>query len=537
MSTRPRFLTSLLSFLSTTSPKLPLLKRAHAVLTVSGLTSTRPVSRRLIALYCLRSIEDSIVFHSQLRNPDPLASNLVVKFLARQSKPKQVLSFFSKHVHPIGIRPNKCTFPLLVTSAKLCKSINDGELLHCLALKTGFMFHVEIHNALIHLYALCDALDSARQVFDEMPERDVVSFNSMISGYVQSGDLSKAEALFQTVPNSTVISWSTLFNGYVKNRSFEKGLWFFNQMISHGLEPDDRSIVTLLSVLSHFKMKSHGKMIHGFILKRWTKITSHVKTKLLDFYLKSGLTNHALLLFQMSKAKDLFFYNTLISGLGSLGLGKLALVYFHEMQKDGIKPDEITFISLLVTCGHSGLVEEGLEYFNMMTSLYNIKPTFAHYWCLVDLLIRADYSDEALNVVQKIPWDSHSSLWGALIWLARKTGDISLGEFLGKKLVELEPNNSKRYIPLINIYAAASKWDKYWEVMSEMKERGLKKLPDCSLKDLNVIAHEFSIGDKRREEIKDVYEVLGEVSERLNLRSPLFDEDELNYNRFSVGFG
>lgn len=343
------------------------------------------------------------------------------------------------------------------------------------------MSHAPIPNSLIHLYASVDAFNHAIQVFDEMPNRDIVSYNTFLSGFVKSGDLEKAESLFSSMPEDNVISWSILFKGYVRNQQFEKGLGSFYQMLILGLIPDQHTVVTLLSVITHFKLVLYGKMVHGFLIKRWLKITERVGNALINFYCKCGHTDSAICLFEQTRANNVSLWNTLISGIASLGLEKEALELFTRMQIDGVRPNEDTFIRLLLICGHAGLVQEGLEYFDMMNSVYGMKPTLAHYWCLVNLFVRAGRSDEALKIVQKLPWDSQSSIWDALICLSKASSDISIGEYLGRKMIELEPDNSMRYMPLLNLYAAASRWDKYWEVRNEMKQRQLNQLSDYHL--------------------------------------------------------
>ncbi|KAJ4802900.1 Pentatricopeptide repeat-containing protein [Rhynchospora pubera] len=478
MCSRAHRLTPLLSLISVNSPRLPDLKRAHALLIVSGAIRPRPIARRIISLYCLRSIDDPVLLHSQLQFRDPIASNLVVKFLVRSSQPIQVLSFFCQEVHPIGCRPSKCTFPLLITAAKICKSISHGELLHCLAVKLGFMFHAPIPNSLVHMYAYIQAFDHAKQLFVEMPIRDTVAYNSLLSAYVKNGYLEEAESLFSSMPEDNAISRSILFKGYLRNRQFEKGHAFFNQILILGLIPHEHSIITLLSVIIQFKLVPRGKMVHGFVIKRLLNITARVRIALINFYCICGHPDSAIFLFEQTRMDNVFLWNALISGIASLGFGKTALELFARMQFNRVKPNEDTFKCLLLTCGHAGLVDEGLEYFEMMYSVYRMKPTLDHYWCLVDLFVRTGRSDDALKIVQKLQCDGHSFLWDELISVSKERGDISICEYLGRMMIELQPDNSMIYMRLLNLYAESSRWDKYLEVINEMKQRKLKNIPD-----------------------------------------------------------
>ncbi|KAG6538653.1 pentatricopeptide repeat-containing protein At5g66520-like [Zingiber officinale] len=521
----PNVAASLAPVLSTPIPSLLPLRAAHALLTVSGCTAHKPVARHLIVLYSRCSPDDAILLHSALRSPDNISASSILKSLIRGgSDGFRAIDFFSRHAHPLGYRPDSFTFPLLITSAKLRDSIHQGEMFHCLALKLGFVGHLSVVNSLIHMYATCDALDLARQLFDEMHVKDHVSYNSMLDGYVKSCDFDKAEQLFQIMPDRSVISWSTLLNGYVRNKMFNKGILLFHHMQELGVEPDDCSLISLLSVYSHCKLPQHGRSVHGFLVRRWLRIPTHVSNALVDFYCKCDLRDAAAEVFKGITNKDLICWNTMISGFGSHSHSTKAIDFFKTMLQEGVKPNDITFTCILAACAHSCLVEEARHYFKMMTEEFYIEPKFAHYWCLVDLYVRAGNSEDALKVIQDMPLHNWSAIWGAVIWLAKVQGDISVGEHLGKCLIELEPYNSRRYVPLVNVYAAASRWDKYKELQDLMKARGLKKLPDSTLIDLNVVVHKFSVGDKSHPEIGQVYEMLKEIAEQLKLQHPRVEE-------------
>ncbi|WOL09755.1 pentatricopeptide repeat-containing protein [Canna indica] len=513
---------SLIPVLTAASPSLLALRAAHALLIVSGAASHKPLARHLIALYTRRfSTADAILVYSRLRSPDPIASHLILKTLVRsRCDPSVTVAFFCRQVNPVGCRPNLCTFPILIAASKMMESIHQGEIFHCLALKLGFLSFLPIPNSLIHMYACCDGLDLARQLFDEMPVKDRVSYDSLIDGYVKCCNFNEAEELFRDIPHRNEISWSNLLNGYVRNKMFHKAVNFFHQMQELSIEPNDTSLVSLLSVYSHFKLAKHGKSIHGFFVRRWLRVPTHASTALVDFYCACELFDEAVKVFNRIKNKDLICWNTIISGFGSHGRSTEALHFFKRMLEKGMKPNDITFICVLVACAHSGLVEEALQYFNMMSSEFGIRPRFAHYWCLVDLYVRLESPQDALKVIQDMQFDDWSAIWGAVIWLARVRGDISLGEHLGKCLIQLEPENSRRYAPLLNVYAAASRWDKYKELQEMMKTRGSEKLPDCKLIDLNVVVHKFSVGDKSRPEIENVFQVLEEIAEQLKLQPP-----------------
>ncbi|XP_068640293.1 pentatricopeptide repeat-containing protein At5g66520-like [Aristolochia californica] len=362
------------------------------------------------------------------------------------------------------------------------------------------------------------------KVFNEMPERDVVSYTSLVNGYTKAGHLDVASSLFWEMPDRNVVSWNTLLCGYVHNRRFWKGLWLFRQMLEMHFEPDDATLVSILSACGHLKNIPYGKSVHGLLTRKWFDVPVHVGTALVEFYCKCGLLKPAVLVFARIEQQDLICWNALISGVASKGAGEDAIGLFQRMLNAGIRPDDITFVGVLTACAHSGLVNEGLQHFEMMRSEFGIKPRFAHYWCLVDLFVRLGNIDAALKVISEMPLDDLSSVWSAIIAVAKVCGYSDVGEYLGKQLIELEPYNSNRYLPLLNLFAATRRWDKYNEVQKLMKERRLRSI-ESTLIDLNIIAHDFHVGDRNQPEIYKIYSVLEGMARKLNLQLSCTDEE------------
>ncbi|XP_077231119.1 pentatricopeptide repeat-containing protein At5g66520-like [Tasmannia lanceolata] len=487
----PSLLSKILAFLDNSCSSMSDLKKIHALFIVSGSINETLIASRLIrfcALSPFGSFDYSLLIYTHLNSPNPFICNTIIKSYINQSRPSDAILFLCRSSRAAA---NEYTFPLLL-------------------------------NAAAHLNRIHQ--DLARQVFDEMSQRDTVSYNSMIDGYVKSGDLDAASGLFWETPVRNSVTWNTLLSGYVQNCRFGKGLGLFRQMMECGFKPDDSTFVSSLSAAAHLKAVLYGKSIHGFLVKYWVCMPAHVSTALIDFYCKCGGLRVAVTLFGQMPQRDLICWNALIAGLAGKDKGKAAIGVFSLMLNEGIKPDDITFLGVLTGCAHSGLVDEGLRHFEMMSSVFNIKPRFAHYWCLVDLYMRVGNPDEAFKIIMDMPLGDQSSIWGALIGIARVYGDIDVGEYLGKRLIELEPYNSNRYLPLMNIYAAAQKWDKYKEMRELMKERRFKKPPDCTLIDLNNVAHEFSIGDRLQPEIEKIYSALEVWAKNLNLQPRGTDE-------------
>lgn len=182
------------------------------------------------------------------------------------------------------------------------------------------------------------------------------------------------------------------------------------------------------------------------------------------------------------------------------------------MQPKGkVRPDEVTFIGVLCACVRARLLSEGKKYFDQMSSMYKLTPTFAHYWCMANLYGSVGLVQEAEEVLKSMPGELESIVWSRLLGLCRFQGDVELGERIAKRLIELEPYNHSRYALLWNVYAAAGKWEDVAKVKVMMMERGLRATHGNSLVNLNELVHEFKVGDRSQPEMEKIYLMMDEL--------------------------
>ncbi|GAB4843315.1 hypothetical protein Ancab_013280 [Ancistrocladus abbreviatus] len=257
-------------------------------------------------------------------------------------------------------------------------------------------------------------------------------------------------------------------------------------------------------------------------------------------------------LFDEFPQKDKLCYNTMIRGFASNGYGHLALELFERMKQQGLAPDDVTLVVTISACSHAGLVEEGHQLFESMEKDYGIKPKLEHYGCLVDLLGRAGWLQEAIEQIQRMHMKPNATLWRSLLGAARMHGNLEVGEVALQHLVELEPETSGNYVLLSNMYARINKWDDVNRVRRLMKDRGVFKMPGSSLIEIGGAMHEFLMGDKTHPRSKEIYIKLEEMNIRLQeyghiprTTEVLFDieeeekEDALSYHseRLAIAFG
>lgn len=170
----------------------------------------------------------------------------------------------------------------------------------------------------------------------------------------------------------------------------------------------------------------------------------------------------------------------MINGYALHGDGEAALALLSRMRLLGLTPDDITYVSILSACSHSGLVEQGRMVFNSMVE-HGMSPRMEHYACMVDLLGRTGHLVEAYEILKSLSYKPPVNLLESFLGSCLVHGNVELGEKIGRFLLEMEPETSGPYIILYNLYAAAGRWTDANRVRSEMEMKQVTKTPGFSL--------------------------------------------------------
>lgn len=252
-------------------------------------------------------------------------------------------------------------------------------------------------------------------------------------------------------------------------------------------------------------------------LRRFEDDNLLVWTALIDMYGKCRRAGVARKLFDRLRMRNLVCWNAMIIGHCVYGEPGDGIKLFQHMITPGnVQPDGVTFIGVLCACARLVLLEDGRAYFEQMSTVYNLKPTFAHYWCMANLYGSVGLLEEAEGLLKSIPEDLKARALGGLLGLCRFRGDWRLGERVALRLIELEPSNNAHYALLCNVYAAVGRWEEVHRVKAIMKERDERFRPGHRLVNLNEIVDEFKIRE-RQPENQEIYAIMDDLASRLKL--------------------
>ncbi|CAO2814197.1 unnamed protein product [Amaranthus hypochondriacus] len=376
--------------------------------------------------------------------------------------------------------------PSMVTlccALRACSKLIDltiGRRIHGCILKLGYLSDLMVNNTILSMYAKCGVLDDAVKFFEEMYSVDKVSYGAIISGCVQNGNSLQALKVFK------------------------------NMQIS-GINPDETTMLSLLPACSHLAALRYGACAHGYSVIRGFVADTSICNALIDMYAKCGKVKTAREVFDRMQTHDIISWNSMISAYGINGQGSNAISLFNELRTTGILPDDITFISLLIACTHSGLVAEGEYWFDAMVKEFQIVPRIDHCICMVDLLGRAGRLEEARSFIDQMPCTPNVHIWSALLGACKIHKNVELAEEASKRIQILGPESSGNFVLLSNIYSSAGRWEEAASIRITQRDQGFQKIPGCSWVEVNGTIHAFISGDDTHPLSNQIYMKLEEL--------------------------
>ncbi|KAJ7551523.1 hypothetical protein O6H91_06G018700 [Diphasiastrum complanatum] len=448
-------------------------KQVHALIVQSGLDSDIFLRRTLVDMYAkCGSVLDARKVFNTMPEHNLYSWTAIISAYADHEQVEEAMNLFQQ-MQKAGIAPDKVAFVVVLKACARIAALEHGKQLHSDIIKSGFESEVVIGNALIDMYAKCGCLEQASQVFNNMCERDVVSWTAMITGYAKCGFIKDARNLFNNMNERDVVSWSAMIEGYAQNGLDKEALGLYEQMKKEGVKPNNVTCIVLLNACSKIAALEQGKQLHSQIIKSGFEMDVVVGSALVDMYAKCGCIEHARQVFNNMSERDVVSWTAMIEGYAQQGLGKEALTLLEQMQREGTKPNEVTYVSVLSACSHSGLVDEGCHLFNSMCKDYGVSPTMKHYACMVDLLGRAGRLADAEDFIKKMPIQADAVVWMTLLGAARNHGHVEIGRHAFDCVVKLESENAAAYVLLANIYAAAGRIDEVTKIRKESRLVGL----------------------------------------------------------------
>ncbi|XP_042478176.1 pentatricopeptide repeat-containing protein At3g12770 [Macadamia integrifolia] len=458
--------------------------RIHAQIFRHGFESDVFVQNGLVALYAkCGEINRARAVFDGLCDRTIVSWTSIISGYAQNGQPLEALRIFSE----MRQQDVKLDWIALVSVLKAYTDVEDlepGKSVHGIVIKMGLEMEPDLLIALTSMYAKCGEVTVAKSLFDQMEMPNVILWNAMISGFAK--------------------------NGYA-----DEAVEVFRKMTYKGIKADSITVRAVISACAQVGSLDLARLMDEYIDRTEYRNDVFVNTALIDMYAKCGSIEFARKVFDNTPDKDVVVWSAMIVGYGLHGRAREAIDLFNLMKHARVEPNDVTFLGLLLACNHSGLVQEGWEYFYRMQQDHGIVPRHQHYACVVDLLGRGGYLDEAYKFIANMPIEPGITVWGALLSACKIHRHVSLGEYAAERVFSLDPLNAGHYVQLSNLYASLRMWDRVAKVRVLMKEKGLSKDLGYSMIELNGKLQAFRVGDKSHPRSKEIFLELERLERKL----------------------
>ncbi|KAF5204823.1 Pentatricopeptide repeat [Thalictrum thalictroides] len=394
----------------------------HGFLIRSGFLSDVSVQNSLLSFYSeFEEMEIAEKLFDEMLVRDVISWSVMIGEYVRSGDSLGALLLFQEMLSSNEVKPDEFT---VVSILKACTSLMDiclGRLVHCFVISKGFDSDTFVGNSLVDMYSKCIDSDSALQVFNEMSRRNIVSWNSILSGLVH-------------------------------NVRFIEALALFFLMGEAGLDADAVTMVTLLQICKNLRDPSQCKSIHSRVIRWGFESNELVRNAVIDAYAKCDLIEFAWELFQRMESRDTICWSTMISALSHSDKPVAAIGLFQEMILKGKKFNSVTMLSVLEACSLTAHLRRS-KWAHGVAIRHGMTSEVAIGTALLDMYSKCGAVDSSRKVFDQMS-DRNVVSWSAMIAAYGTSGRVydALSLLSEMELSGLKPNA----VTMISILSACS---------------------------------------------------------------------------------
>ncbi|XP_049931970.1 pentatricopeptide repeat-containing protein At4g13650-like isoform X2 [Nymphaea colorata] len=393
----------------------------HAYVTKSGIESDYIVEGSLLDFYIKSGdLAAARACFDATKKTNVVLWNLMLVAYGQIGNLSDSLELFSQ-MQITGIDPNEYTYPSVLRTCTFLGNLDLGEQIHAQTVKSGFQLDVYVSSVLIDMYAKCGRLDIAQKMLDRLPEHDIVSWTSMISGYSQ-------------------------------HDRFAEALNLFERMQLQGMRADNIGLSSAISACAGLQALEEGKKVHSQSVVHGYSSDLSIGNALVTLYARCGQIKEAYAAFQSVGDGDPITWNGLISGFAQSGHSEEAVQVFSRMHKAGIEASLYTFCSTISASANLADVKQGKQIHTLVIKGGHESDTEAGN-VLVTLYAKCGSIEDAYREFLLIPQKNEVS-WNAIItgYAQHGHGREALRLFEWMKEEGVRPN----HITFIGVLSACS---------------------------------------------------------------------------------
>ncbi|PIN25005.1 hypothetical protein CDL12_02267 [Handroanthus impetiginosus] len=458
----------------------------HAHLMKTGFLSDVVIASSLIGVYAKCGLfESAVKLFDEMPERDLACWNNVISCYYQSGQCEKALEYFER-MKSTGLRPDSVSFTTAISSCARLLDLERGRRIHEEVLRSGLVMDSYVSATLVDMYGKCGCLETAKEVFESIKNKSLVSWNAMIGGYSQIGDSLSCIKLLV--------------------RMNEEKVW-----------PSSTTISSLLVACAKSEQLQHGKAVHGYIIRNNIRCDIFIESSLVDLYFKCGSVSPAEKVFNMMPKSNIVAWNVMISGYVSAGCYSEALQMYDDLKEASIRPDAITFTSALAACSQLAALERGKELHNcIMESKLNTNEVVMG--AVLDMYAKCGAVNEAVSVFNQLPTRDLMS-WTSMIVAYGSHGRVFEALKLFDKMLEAQIRPDRvTFLAVISACSHAGLID---------EGRHYFNLMECDYGIRPTTAEYSSLIDLlgRAGRLQEAYEILQKndyIKEDVDLLSPLF---------------
>ncbi|CAI0429602.1 unnamed protein product [Linum tenue] len=372
-----RNLASLLGSCSRTSQ----IGQVHGFMVTTGLQHD-PFSVSKLLASSVRDTRYAASIFENIRDPNLFMFNTMLRAYSISGTPWKAFGVFSD-LRARSFLLDQFSFIMTLKSCSRESSVEIGQAIHGVALRSGHLLFVEVKNALLHLYGVCGKIEHAHKLFDEIPEEnDLVTCNTMMAAYMQASQPAMAMKLFR-------------------------------EGVRGGQGVSETTLLSVLSALGELEDSRGGESIHGHWMKVGFHSNKNIVTALIEMYAKTGSIESGRRLFDETMSRDVVLWNSMIDKYAKAGLLYEGITLLKLMKSERVNPNSSTLAGLLSACVATGSIKLG-RYLSSFVEEEAMKLDAVLGTALIDMFAKSGFLDKAVDIFQRMQSKDVKS-WTAMI--------------------------------------------------------------------------------------------------------------------------
>ncbi|GAB2230456.1 hypothetical protein Drorol1_Dr00014721 [Drosera rotundifolia] len=334
------------------------------------------------------NLEDARKVFDEMPERGCVAYTTMIKGLVKEERWGDAVGVL-KDMRRYEVVPGTVTVADVVLSYLGLGGVREGRMIHAMSVMFG-LYGVLVSTNLLHMYCCCSSLEDAERLFDEMGEKNIVSWNVILNGFVKAHLVESAKNLFERIPEKDVVSWGTMIDAYVGLGRLNEALVLYRAMLRSRVRPNGVLIVNLMSACGQL-MGFEGRQLHADMAKSGLDCFDFVQSTVIHFYASCGEMDFACLQFESSEKshisswnalmsgfvrngfieqarkifdemprRDVFSWSSMISGYSQTAQPAKALELFHDMVAAEVMANGITMVSVISAIASLGTLQEGI---------------------------------------------------------------------------------------------------------------------------------------------------------------------------------